>query len=146
MVSAESLDSEYAIPASPLSSLPPLISTSQTPDPSSAVSVPTSLPPPHDQNMFLPLRKILSPFKGPSPLPCSRRPLSKNPIISLLSNHGWTLRVSFPSTLWLLDVPKPSPTNPLPLLDSLDLPSQKGDRLAKLACKNEKRIWNEERE
>jgi hypothetical protein len=146
MVSVGSPDNEYAILASPLSSLPPLISTSPTPDPSSAESVPMSLPPPHDQNTFLPPRKIPSPFKGPSLPPCSRRPLSRNPNTSLLSSHGWTLRVSFPSTLWLLDRQRPFPTNLLPLLDSFNQPSQRGDLLEKLACRNERRTWNEERD
>jgi hypothetical protein len=54
--------------------------------------------------------------------------------------------VSFPSTLWLPDRQRPFPTNPLPLLVSLDLPSQRGDLLEKLVCKNERRIWNEERD
>lgn len=146
MASAESPDSECAILASPLSSHPPLILTSPTPDPSSAESVPTSLPTRHDQNMSSPPRKISSPFKGLSLLPCYRRRSPRNPRTSLLSSHGWILRVFFPSTLWLLDRPRPCPTNLLPLLDSLDLPSPRGDLLEKLVCRNERRTWNEERD
>jgi hypothetical protein len=146
MVSAESPDNECAILVSPLSSHPPLILTSPTPDPSSAESVPMSLPTLHDQNTSLPPRKMSSPYKGPSLLPCSRRLSSRNPKTSLLSSHGWTLRASFPSTLWLLDHPRPFPTNLPPLLDSLDLPSPRGDLLEKLVCRNERRTWNEERD
>jgi len=146
MASAESPDNESAILASPLSSHPPLILTSPPPDPSSAESAPTSLPPLHDQNIFSPLKKILRPFKGPYLLPCSRRQSSKNPITLLLSSHGWTLRVSYPSTLWLLDRPRLSPTSHLPLPDSLHPPSPRGESLEKLVCRNEKKTWNEERD
>ena len=146
MVSVESPDNESAILASPLSSHPPLILTSPPLDPSSAESAPTSLPPPHDQNIFSPLKKISHLFKGPSLLLCSRRPSSKNPTTLLLSNHGWTLRVSCPSTLWLLDRPRLSPTSHLPLPDSLHPPSPRGESLEKLACRDEKKTWNEERD
>lgn len=146
MVFDESPDNEYAILVSHLSSHPPLISTSQTLDPSSAESEQVYPLPPLDLNTFLPPRKISSPFKGPFLPPCSRKLSPRNPIISLLSNRGWTLQVSYPFILSLLDLPKLFPTNHLPRLDSLPLPSPKGEWLEKLACRNERKTWNEERD
>jgi len=142
----ESLDSEYATLACPLSSHPPLTSTSLIPDPNLAESEPKYPPTPLDQTQSLPRRKISSPFKGPFQLRCSRRPLSRSPRASPLSNLGWIPRASFPFTHSLLDLPVLYQTDPPPLPDYLVLLSPRGEWLERLVCRNEKKIWYEGRD
>jgi hypothetical protein len=145
-VSDESLVSESAIPASRLLSHPPSsMMTNLVPDPSSVESVPSCRLLPLDPTPSSPQRKIHSPSREPCLPLCSRRSSSRSPTISPLSNHGWILRVFFPSTPSPPDLPVPCPRNHLrPLLSSALLLPKDG-WLGNEVSSDRRPRWNDER-
>jgi hypothetical protein len=113
--------------------------------PTSVELVPMSHRPPDQTPPFSLPRKSTSPFTGPSPPLFRPKQSSRSPRISLPSNHGWTLRVSFPFIRLLPELPRLFPTNhPLPLVCS-NPPLPSDDWLESEVNSDERTTSSEER-